>query len=113
VQGHLESLQQEQKDSALDELVPVLREHVCSTLDWSYLYQAHSVLLECRRVLSNAYVFQYFMFDPECFQQVCFYDFLCMCSRGGVGSSSHRREEFISILQACNLVVFPRYLFLA
>jgi hypothetical protein len=70
LQGHLESLQREEQESALEELLPLLREHVCSTMDWSYLHQAHSVLLECRRVLSNAYVFQFFMFDPEHYQQV-------------------------------------------
>lgn len=70
MQGHLESLQREEQDSALEELVPMLREYFCCTMDWSYLHQAHSVLLECRRVLSNAYVFQFFMFDPEYVQQV-------------------------------------------
>jgi hypothetical protein len=79
----------------LAELVPNLKTHVSGLVDWSYLSHANGVLLECRRVLSNAYVFAYFMFDAESFLEVrcsgqyckrlhvnsCCSSFRCMISR--------------------------------
>ena len=56
--------------ATLAELVPKLKTHVSGLVDWSYLSHANSVLLECRRVLSNAYVFAFFMFDAESFLEV-------------------------------------------
>jgi hypothetical protein len=72
LQGHLESLAKESKESPLDRIVPKLSMYVSGTVDWQYLYQARCVLLECRRVLSNAYVFSFFMFEPANFAQVRF-----------------------------------------
>ena len=40
------------------------------TIDWGYLQHAVAVLLECRRVLGNAYIFSYFMFNRAAFSQV-------------------------------------------
>jgi Ariadne domain len=54
----------------LIELVPKLKTNVSGLVDWSYLSHANCVLLECRRVLSNAYIFAYFMFDAESFLEV-------------------------------------------
>ena len=57
--------------SQLTSLISKLDLHVSGTIDWSYLTQAHCTLLECRRILSNAYVFCFFMFEPANFEQVC------------------------------------------
>lgn len=70
VQGHLQSLEKEQADTELEQLMPDLSTHVSGTVDWQYLLQAQCTLLECRRVLSNAYVFSFFMFEPSNFSQV-------------------------------------------
>jgi Ariadne domain len=70
VQGHLESAKKESKSVKLEALIPRLREKLPGGVDWSYLIHANSVLLECRRVLSNAYVFAFFMFDAANFKQV-------------------------------------------
>lgn len=64
-QGHLDSARKETKTVKLQALLPLLRERISGGVDWSYLLHANSVLLECRRVLSNAYVFAYFMFDAD------------------------------------------------
>ena len=56
--------------ATLAQLVPKLKTHVSGLVDWSYLSHANCVLLECRRVLSNAYVFAFFMFDAESFLEV-------------------------------------------
>jgi hypothetical protein len=71
LQGHLGSLKKEQASCAapLARLVPNLSVHVSGTVDWQYLVAAQCVLLECRRVLSNAYVFSFFMFDAANFEQ--------------------------------------------
>ena len=70
LQGHLQSLETEKSQSQLGELVPNLSTHVSGSVDWQYLQQAQCTLLECRRVLSNAYVFSFFMFEPANFEQV-------------------------------------------
>lgn len=57
--------------ATLAELVPKLKTHVSGLVDWSYLSHANCVLLECRRVLSNAYIFAFYMFDAESFLEVC------------------------------------------
>lgn len=56
--------------ATLAELVPKLKTYVSGLVDWSYLSHANCVLLECRRVLSNAYIFAFFMFDAERFAEV-------------------------------------------
>lgn len=72
VQGHKQSLDKEEKDDALEKVAPDLSVYISGAIDWHYLQQARVTLLECRRVLSQAYVFSFFMFDHTNFAQVLF-----------------------------------------
>lgn len=63
-------MEKESQGEKIRQLLPDLKDHVSGLVDWSYLQQANCALLECRRVLSNAYVFAFFMFDAENFAEV-------------------------------------------
>lgn len=70
VQGHVASLQKESQGEKIAQLLPDLKDLISGLVDWSYLHRANCTLLECRRVLSNAYVFAFFMFNAENFLEV-------------------------------------------
>lgn len=66
----MESLKKESQGGKIHDLLPDLKDYVSGLVDWSYLQQANSTLLECRRILSNAYVFAFFMFNADNFSEV-------------------------------------------
>ena len=71
LQGHEASLKKEREALKVAPLIGELEAADCGGTDWHYLKHALAALLECRRVLANAYIFSYFMFDPDHFAQVC------------------------------------------
>lgn len=66
----MESLKKESQGEKIQALLPDLKDFISGLVDWSFLQQANCTLLECRRILSNAYVFAFFMFNADNFSEV-------------------------------------------
>lgn len=71
LQAHMSSTTSENKAAAIAAMIPVLiREDVSGLVDYSFLENGNSILIECRRVLANSYVFAFFTFGNEMFAEV-------------------------------------------